>query len=317
MSDENRTEDKSVTPEGDRSAEMPETHAVPVPVSTEAPVAPTAEVPAAAPEATPEEKIEETPASAAETKAAGAAAISSLTAKWLPKKWYITAIAVVIVAAVLVAVAYMMEQQGRLNTGLFDGVNRMVSMQKAVATVNDAKISQYDLDISMSQISAGAAMQGIDIADPEIKAKIQEQAIEMLVNTELLKQEAAARNISITDADVDARLETLRSDVGGEEVLVERMAEFNIDQKTLLRDIRSELTIQKLLDEVFAEKGVEITEADIEDFYDANGGEAAGLPPLTDVREEIETQIRSDKQQEIVTAFVEELRGKSSVEILI
>lgn len=324
MSEENRTDDPQVTPEGERSSELPESSAVPVPASTEAAVSETAvETPVesvvtedivAEPEAGPvpgETTSEDVP-----EKVAAASALSGLAAV-IKKKWYISLAAAVAVLIVLAGLLYMLEQQGRVNTGLFDGVNRMVAMNKAVATVNDTKISQFDLEISMSQISAGAAIQGIDIADPEVKSKIQDQAIDMLVNTELLKQEAAARNIVVTDADVDARLESLKTDVGGEEILAERMAEFNIDQKTLLRDIRNELTIQALLDEVFKEKGTEVTNKDIQDFYEAAGGNAAGLPPLADVREQIEQQVRSNKEQEIVTTFVAELKEKAKVDILI
>lgn len=311
MSEENRNEDTKVTPEG----EQPVVESVSVenaaPAATDA--APEHDVVATAETSAPVEVDVKTEEAAVAASAGGAA----LAAKLLPKKWYVTAAAVVAVALVLAGVVYMMEQQGRLNTGLFDGVNRMVAMNKAVATVNDVKISQYDLDISMSQISSGAALQGIDIADPEIKAKIQEQAIEMLVNTELLKQEAAARNIVVTDEDVNTRLETLKSDVGGEEVLAQRMEEFNIDHKTLLRDIRSELIIQALLTQVFEEKEAEVTDKDVEDFYNAAGGAAAGLPPLDSVREQIEAQVRTTKEQEVVSGFVAELKEKATVEMLI
>lgn len=232
-------------------------------------------------------------------------------------KWQYYAVAVAIVVVLLGGLVYVMEQQGRLQTGIFSGVQKMVAGKTSVATVNGNKITRYDLDISVAQISAGAVAQGADIANPEIKAQIQTQAIDMLVNTELLKQEAASRGITITDEQVTERLETLKTDVGGEEVLAERMKEFKIDEKTLVRDIKNELTIQALLDIVFAEKSIAVTDAEITEFYNAAGGAEAELPPLAEVREQIEAQIKSTKEQEVVTAFVEELRGKGTVEILI
>jgi hypothetical protein len=251
-----------------------------------------------------------------EAPAAAVAGASAMMQKFGIKKWHVTTLAVLLVVIILIALTYMMETQGRLQTGIFDGVNKYLSTKKVVATVNDGKVTQRDLDISVSQIGAGVALQGVDVADPEIKEKIRLQAIDMLINTELLKQEATARAIVITDEDVENRLEALRTDVGGEEVLQERMKEFNIDDKTLRRDIRSELTIKALLDAVFTEKNIAVSDKEITDMYEAAGGAGADLPPLADVRAEIEAQIRTTKEQEIVTAFVKELRDKATVEVL-
>jgi hypothetical protein len=231
--------------------------------------------------------------------------------------WKFYAGAVAIVLIVLAGVVYVMEQQGRLQTGIFSGVQKMIGGGKAVATVNGAKVTQADLDISTSQISAGAAAQGADIASAEVKTQIQAQAIEMLVNTELLKQEAAKDGIVVTDDEVNARLESLKTDVGGAEILAERMKEFNVDEKTLLRDIRNELTIQALLETVFADREVAVTEAEVVEVYATAGGVEAGLPPLSEVRAEIEAQIKTTKEQEIVTAYIDELRTSANIEVLI
>lgn len=253
-----------------------------------------------------------------ETVAAAAAIVSpvdKLKSVLLAQKY--TILAVIVVAITMLGLTYMMEKQGRLHTGLFDGVDKILATKKTVAKVNDGKITQKDLDISITQISAGAAAQGADVADPEFKAEIQKQAVDMLVNTELLKQEATSRGIVITDEAVNARLEQLKTDVGGEEELTKRMQEFNIDEKTLVRDIRNELTIQALLDQVFTEKSTEVTEEEIKQLYDKAGGEKAGLPKLEEVREKIVAQIKSSKEQEIVTTFIEELRSKATIEVLI
>jgi SurA N-terminal domain len=231
------------------------------------------------------------------------------------RKYTIAAVVLVLIA--LLGIVFLMEQQGRLNTGIFDGVQQTLSKNKAVALVNDGKISRYDLDVSMSQIATGAAAQGADVESADIKTEIQTQALDMLVNTELLKQEAVTRGIEVSGDDVEARLETLKTDVGGADVLEQRMKEFNIDEKTLRRDIKNELTIQKLLEEVFAEKEVAVTEEEILAFYEQAGGVEAGLPALDEVRTQIETQIKTSKEQEVVTAYIEELRAKATIEVLI
>ena len=265
------------------------------------------------------EAVEEVQSKAPLTTAASMALVTTklvAAKKFLMGRKY-TIAAVVLVLIALLGVVFLMEQQGRLNTGIFDGAQAALSKNKAVATVNDGKISQYDLDVSMSQIATGAAAQGADVESAEIKSEIQTQALDMLVNTELLKQEAAARGIEISGEDVEARLETLKTDVGGAEVLEQRMKEFNIDEKTLRRDIKNELTIQKLLEQIFVEKTVAVTEEEVLAFYEQAGGVEAGLPALDEVRAQIETQIKTSKEQEVVTAYIEELRAKATIEVLI
>ena len=41
---------------------------------------------------------------------------------------------------------------------MFDAVNKIIATHKAVALVNEVKITQHDLDISVSQISAGSKL---------------------------------------------------------------------------------------------------------------------------------------------------------------
>lgn len=229
--------------------------------------------------------------------------------------YYIVA-AVVAVIVLLAALMYVMEKDGRIQTGLFDGVDRIQSERTVVATVNDSEISEYDLRISMEQIGAAATAQGVDTTDPEVQSSIKGQAIEMLVNTELLKQEAAVRGLTVTAEDVDARYQQLLEEVGGEEVLMERMEQFGVTDKILKRDIRNELIIQQLLDQVFAETEISVSEEEVLEMYNNAGGEAAGLPPLEEVRGQIEQQINTTKEQEIVNTFVDGLREKSEVNVL-
>jgi foldase protein PrsA len=254
--------------------------------------------------------------SAVSTETAGTVTPLVKIKKFIQGRKY-TIAAIGLVAVALLGLLYIMEEQGRIKTGLFDGAAQIVATRTTVANVNEGKVSRYDLDVSMAQISSGAALQGADITDPEIQAEIQTQALDMLVNTELLKQEAAARGVVVTEDEVTARYEQLKTDVGGEEVLAQRMAEFGINEKTLFRDINNELTIQALLQQVFEQNKVEVSEAEVKEFYDAAGGEAAGLPKLEEVKDQIVQQIKAGKEQEIVTSFVTELRSAASIEILI
>lgn len=237
-------------------------------------------------------------------------------ARWCKARKYTLATIVLVIIA-LVLFTYMLEKQGRIHTGLFEAPKSLFASRATVARVNDAKISRADLDVSISQITSGAVAQGVDTTDPTLQGQIQTQALDMLVNTELLLQKAAASNITSTDDDVTVRYDQLVTDLGGEEVLKTRMAEFGIDEKTLRRDIKNELTIQKLLKGEFETRGVTVTDEEVTQFYESAGGAEAGLPDIAEVSEQIKAQIKTTKEQEIVNALVEELRAEAAIEILI
>ena len=264
-----------------------------------------------------EEVAEETGGVVAETAATAVATATAVghKAKDFIQKYKYTIIAAVLVLVALVGFTYMLEKEGRINTGAFDAVNTFLAAQKTVAKVNGQKITQKDLNVSISQLQMGAAAQGVDTTDPKMIDQLRTQAIDMLVNTELLKQEAANRGVNITSEDVDKRLESLKGEIGGEDVLKERMTQFGVDEKTLRRDIQNELTIQGLLDQVFEEKGITVSDEEITAFYEEAGGEKAGLPKLEEVKDQIETQIKSTKQQDVVSSYLEELKKKATIEM--
>lgn len=231
-----------------------------------------------------------------------------------PKKekgsWYMYALAIVVVAALLGGLYYIMTGVGTGDDNATD-----INPRSTVAVVNGVEIKGEDLNTSIVQISSTAAVQGVDVEDPNVQAEIADQAVEMLVNTELLKQEAEAQAIVVSDEQVQERLDQLVAEMGGEANLDTRMEELGIDDETLRRDIKIELTIQELLDGVFADAGIEVTQAEIEQVYEETGGEAAGLPPLEDVQEQIEAQVQASKEQEIVDAFILELRTSAELEV--
>lgn len=227
-------------------------------------------------------------------------------------KWMVTA--VVIVVLIILGVLYQLEKEGRSSTHLFTTLIERQEANKAVATVNNETIKNSELQTSIQQFTQMATAQGVDTTSAETQAEIKKQALEVLINTTLLKQEASSRGISVTDEEVTERLTAIKDELGGEEVLAGRMAELGIDQEKLQSDVKDELTIQKLLDQVFAEANIQVTEEEIASVYEGAGGTEAGLPALEEVRPQIEAQITSSKEQGAIDDFLSTLKEKATIE---
>lgn len=226
-----------------------------------------------------------------------------------------TIVTILLVAAALLVVVFQLERQDRIGTNIFGPMIAALEANAPVATVNGQDILAADLESGVTQLTQAAVQQGFDITDPEVQAEIQNQAIEMMINTTLLEQAAVANNITVEDDAINARVAELATAAGGQEALLERLAEFDIDEVRLRSDVTDELTIRALLETVLSGDTVTATEAEITAIYDnavaASNGQP--LPPLSEVSGQIEQQIRQTKEQEAVEAYLQGLRADADI----
>ena len=236
------------------------------------------------------------------------------TKKKKPVTMYV--LAFVIVAITLLIVLFLLEKEGRSSTGIFDNYFAAQENSAVVATVNGNEIRNSDLTTSIEQFTQAAVAQGVDVSNPEIKNEIRAQSLDVLINTQLLKEEALEQGITVTQEEATERLELIESEIGGADVLNERMETLGLDREKLESDIRDEILIQTLLDQVFVDAEITISEEEIQAVYDSAGGADAGLPALEEVRTEVESQIRSSKEQAAIDEFLSELKEEADIVIL-
>lgn len=236
------------------------------------------------------------------------------TSKKSMTKVYIGSLVFVLI--IILGVLFLLEKEGRSSTHLFTSIIASQEANKVVAIVNGQEILNSELDTSIEQFQQIATAQGMDITDADVSAEIKKQALDILINTLLLKQKAIEKGISISDEEVTERLAAITEDLGGEEALKERMVELEIEEEKLKSDVRDELLIQSLLDDFFAEKGVEVSDEEIEAMYETAGGEEAGLPSLEEARDLIKNQIVANKEQAVIDESLATFREEAEIEIM-
>jgi hypothetical protein len=230
-------------------------------------------------------------------------------------KAYAAAVAGILV--IVTGLLFVLEKEGRVSIGLFSGMISQMEANNPVAKVNDVVIPQNEFDSSLQQLIQMAGQQGADVTDQTVVAQFRTQAIETLVNAELLRQAALAEGMTASSEAIEARFTEITEGVGGPELLAERMAEFGVTEESLRRDIENEILIQGLFDAKVTTDTPEITDEQIAAFYEQAGGVAAGLPPLGEIAEQIEAQIKFEQEQTVIGEYVETLRSDAEVEILI
>lgn len=224
---------------------------------------------------------------------------------------------VIAIVVIGVGLLFVLEKEGRISTGLFAGVIEKMEASQPAATVNGEIISKKDFKSSFDQLVNMSATQGVDTTDPAVNAELRTQAIETLVNGELLRQSAVAEGMTVEPEDVEARYAEIRDGLGGAEPLAARMAEFGVTEESLRKDIENEFLIQGLFEAKIDSKSITVSEDEIEALYAGAGGAEAGLPPLAEVRDQIVAQIRFDKEQVLINEYLEKIKGDSEVEISI
>ncbi|MBY0537928.1 SurA N-terminal domain-containing protein [Patescibacteria group bacterium] len=237
--------------------------------------------------------------------------------KQMIKQYGIATVIILIIGAGLV---YALEQQGRINTGLFDKVSALVNPVPAAAIVNGTKISKADYDKNLTQLQTGATAQGIDVNNESIQSEIKQQAIDVLINTELLRQAAYSEGALVTDEQIEARYQEIVTSIGGEEQLAAKMVELGITEPALRKDIEGEILIQGHLSKAVDISKVTISEQELTDAYTQISGTAATgvtVPPLEEIKTQLEAQLKTNKEQELVNAYITELREAATIEILI
>lgn len=228
-------------------------------------------------------------------------------------------IATLVVLIMGAGLAYALEQQGRINTGIFTKVSSLINPAPLAAKVNGAKITMADYEKNINQLKTAATQQGADISNESILAGVKKQAIDVLVNTELLRQEARKSGANVTPEQIETRYQEIVKSLGDEEKLKAKMTELGITEAGLRTDIEGEILIQGHLSSAVDTSKIAITDEELKASYDQISAGAAGkdVPPLAEIKTQLEAQLKTNKEQELVNAYITKLREAAKIEVLI
>ncbi|MBW4083406.1 peptidylprolyl isomerase [Paenibacillus sp. S150] len=116
---------------------------------------------------------------------------------------------------------------------------------------------------------AVASVNGTDITKAQLYDKLVEAGgeatLQNLITTTLVDQEAKKANITVTDADIDAEIEDLKTQFGGEDALNSALQQSSMTLDDLKKQMPLQVEIRKLV-----EPKVTVTEDDISQYYEDN-----------------------------------------------
>ena len=137
------------------------------------------------------------------------------------------------------------------------------------ATVNDVEISRMKVEAQVNhQVNSRGKGSG-GITQPGTYKKIQQEVLDQLIVQELLWQEAQKRDFVVSDADVDAQLDKMKSGFESEMAFSFKIEEGGFTEATYREDIRQQRSAQRMVSEGILPT-IEISDEEVQEFYDAN-----------------------------------------------
>ena len=197
----------------------------------------------------------------------------------------------------------------------------LAGIPDVVAEVNGEEITKDDFAAVYTAQFQQAQMSG---QAPDEEA-LKKSTVDNLVDTELLTQEADSRDISVSDEDVDAELDSLAKqyDMGSADDLLAALEK----QGTTEEQARDQVETQVLIEQLVTDENgsVDATEKELRKVYaqakkqqqksGAKASKEQKIPPFAEVRDEIAQQAKSERVGKGAQALVTQLRKDADITI--
>lgn len=190
-----------------------------------------------------------------------------------------------------------------------------------VATVDGEGISKQQYEKELEATKASYAQQGmpVDQMDSKQQEELEKSVLDQMINAELLLQSAEKDGISVEDKEIDAELEKIKGNFEDEKQFEDALKKNEMTEKDLKGQLKKQLTVNKYLDGKIGK--VEATDEEIQAMYDqyTQLAKAQEQEPekLEKIKPQLEQQVLSEKENEKISKFVEDLRKENEDKIKI
>ena len=186
------------------------------------------------------------------------------------------------------------------------------STATAVATVNGETITSVQLSAAVAQINAQNGTSTITTP-----AQVQSQALDSLIAQALLVQAVKKAGIVASSTQVEAQVQAAKTQLGSQAAYEQALAAQGITEETFRAQLSSDLAMQAYLNQTLNLLAVTATDAEIQTAYKQASEQQTDVPPLSQVREQVQKFVIQQKQQQLVNTQIEKLRAEADIKILI
>jgi len=185
------------------------------------------------------------------------------------------------------------------------GCSSPKSTDKVVAEVNGVKIYNSELERQV-QAQLGNHMDQFQGAEGQkMLATFKAQILDMLIDNELIVQEAKKKGFRVSKKEIDDRIKEIRGQFKSDQEYKAALQQAGLTESDVPRQVERMIYAEKLLADLF--KGVKATDKEIEDYYKKN--EASFIVP-----ESVKLSHIFSTSESTATKALEAIKGGMSFE---
>ena len=117
-----------------------------------------------------------------------------------------------------------------------------------VATVNGVAISQEELDVNYAQFLQMYEAYGVDTSDETLRINLRNSLLESLIVQELLLQEAQNRELTVSDEEVNAYIQSVKDSYDDADAYVKVLEENGYTEASYAEAVREQMIIEVFRD---------------------------------------------------------------------
>jgi peptidyl-prolyl cis-trans isomerase C len=140
--------------------------------------------------------------------------------------------------------------------------------REVVAQVNGQPIFASDVNLGTTRLRQKGTFGG-QKDEEKSEQQLREEALQLLIENELLFQEARRRGFSAVQEEVDQEMETIAGQFPGPATFEKVLAQMNVTREDLRRDLERAQTVERMVESVI-EPGIGVNPEELRAYYDAN-----------------------------------------------
>lgn len=183
-----------------------------------------------------------------------------------------------------------------------------VDEEEKAALVNGETISKGELEARVKQVNAQTPGTS-SVTDQQKKQILQE-----MVDEELLYQEAKKEGVSADNQTIESEYQNTIEQFESEEQFQEALQENNLTEESLKKNIERGIVLNEYIKQIQENSDVEVTEEEIQNFYDENIAGEEEAPELEEVKDQIEQQLLQEQTGQITNQKLEELKETADIQ---
>jgi len=135
-----------------------------------------------------------------------------------------------------------------------------------VALVNGSAITRAELDRLMASVQGRLSRAGKGLSGSQL-TEMKKQALENLIDRELLYQESQRQGIKVEEAVINEEIDALKKRFPSEAEMRKSLARMKLSETAMRFQFSEERAIQQLIDKEFGQK-VNVADKDVKAYYD-------------------------------------------------